>query len=133
MEHIHDRIPAPYCAVAPASPFSASQRCWLRHGPAAAARRGQHLLLPRAGLINPLLEAFTKATGIKTNVVFAKTGLIERLEAESKNSPADVLLTNESGLLLQAVAAGVTQPVHSAVLEGAIPAELRDPTAAGSG
>lgn len=78
------------------------------------------------GLIKPLLEAFTKETGIKTNVVFANNGLIERLAAEGKNSPADVLLTNESGLLLQAVGAGVTQPVKSEVLEKAIPANLRD-------
>lgn len=78
------------------------------------------------GLINPLLAAFTKETGIKTNVVFATNGLIERLAAEGKNSPADVLLTQESGLLLQAVAAGVTQPVHSQLLDKEIPANLRD-------
>ncbi len=78
------------------------------------------------GLINPLLAAFTKETGIKTNVVFATNGLIERLAAEGKNSPADLLLTPESGLLLQAEAAGVTQPVHSEVLKKAIPANLRD-------
>jgi iron(III) transport system substrate-binding protein len=79
------------------------------------------------GLINPLLETFTKETGIKTNVVFASSGLIERLAAEGRNSPADLLLTNESGLLLQAQGAGVTQPVQSATLESAIPASLRDP------
>jgi len=79
------------------------------------------------GLIDPLLAAFTKETGIETNVVFAKNGLIERLAAEGRNSPADLLLTNESGLLLQAVAAGVTQPLRDEVLEGAIPATLRDP------
>lgn len=78
------------------------------------------------GLINPLLKAFTKETGIKTNVVFATNGLIERLAAEGRNSPADLLLTNESGLLLQAVGAGVTQPVNSAVLDKEIPASLRD-------
>jgi iron(III) transport system substrate-binding protein len=78
------------------------------------------------GLINPLLTAFTKETGIKTNVVFASNGLIERLAAEGKNSPADLLLTNESGLLLQAVAAGVTQPMHSDAIDKAIPAGLRD-------
>jgi iron(III) transport system substrate-binding protein len=78
------------------------------------------------GLINPLLAAFSKETGIKTNVVFASSGLVERLAAEGRNSPADVLLTNESGLLLQAVAAGVTQPVHSAAIDKAIPAALRD-------
>lgn len=77
------------------------------------------------GLIKPMLEAFTKETGIKTNVVFATNGLIERLAAEGKNSPADVLLTNESGLLLQAVNAGVTQPVKSATLDKEIPAGLR--------
>lgn len=79
------------------------------------------------GLINPLLAAFTQETGIKTNVIFAKNGLIERLKAEGKNSPADLLLTNESGLLLQAEAAGVTQPLTDPVLEKAVPAQLRDP------
>jgi iron(III) transport system substrate-binding protein len=78
------------------------------------------------GLINPLLDAFSKETGIKTNVVFATSGLIERLAAEGRNSPADLLLTNESGLLLQAVGAGVTQPVHSETLDKAIPVALRD-------
>ena len=78
-------------------------------------------------LIEPLLKAFSDATGIKTNVVFANNGLVERLAAEGKNSPADVLLTNESGLLVQAVAAGVAAPVKSPVLEQAVPAELRDP------
>ena len=44
-------------------------------------------------LINPFLEAFTNETGIKTNVVYSKTGLAERLQAEGENSPADVILT----------------------------------------
>lgn len=78
-------------------------------------------------LINPLLATFSKETGIKTNVVFASSGLIERLAAEGKNSPADLLLTNESGLLLQAMSAGVTQPLRNDALEKAIPAPLRDP------
>lgn len=78
-------------------------------------------------LIEPLLNGFTAKTGIKANVVFASTGLVERLAAEGKNSPADVLLTNEFALLLQAVAAGVTAPLKSPELEKRIPAELRDP------
>ncbi len=79
------------------------------------------------GLIEPLLTAFTAKTGIKTNVVFAKNGLVERLAAEGRNSPADLLLTNEFGLLTRAVEAGTTQPVHSNVIDEAIPASLRDP------
>jgi iron(III) transport system substrate-binding protein len=49
------------------------------------------------------------------------------MAAEGRNSPADVLLTNEFAFLTQAKAAGVTQPVNSAALEKAIPASLRDP------
>lgn len=78
-------------------------------------------------LIDPVLKAFTAKTGIKTNVVFATSGLVERLTAEGKNSPADVLLTNEFGLLVQAVGAGVTAPLKSDIIEKQIPAALRDP------
>ncbi len=77
-------------------------------------------------LIQPVLAAFTSQTGIKANIVFAPNGLIERMASEGRNSPADVLLTNEFGLLLQAVGAGVTQPVKSDALNAAIPANLRD-------
>lgn len=79
------------------------------------------------GLIKPLLTAFNKKTGIKTNVVFAKNGLVERLAAEGRNSPADLLLTNEFGLLTRAVKAGATQTVRSGVIDEAIPENLRDP------
>lgn len=78
-------------------------------------------------LIEPLLAKFKEATGIAPNVVFAPTGLIERMQAEGRNSPVDVLLTNESSLLLQARDAGVTQAIKSPALEAAIPAALRDP------
>lgn len=78
-------------------------------------------------LIEPLLQAFTAKTGITANMVFANSGLIERLTAEGKNSPADVLLTNELSLLLQAAAAGVTAPIKSAVIDHQVPAEFRDP------
>lgn len=77
-------------------------------------------------LIDPLLKAFTERTGIKANVVFAKKGLIERIAAEGKNSPADVLLTVDIGRLTGAVARGITQPVKSANLDKAIPAAFRD-------
>jgi iron(III) transport system substrate-binding protein len=79
------------------------------------------------GLIKPLLEAFTKETGIKVNTVFASSGLEERLRAEGANSPADVLLTVDIGRLQQAKDYGVTQPIRSSVVDQAIPANYRDP------
>ena len=89
--------------------------------PRRADGRGQHLLLSRARLINPLLAAFSKETGIKTNVVFATNGLIERLAAEGKNSPADLLLTHEFG----PAAAGRRRRRHAAGALGR--ARQRDP------
>ncbi len=78
-------------------------------------------------LINPLLEEFTKKTGIKTKVIFAKKGLIERIAAEGKISPADVLLTVDIGRLTGAVDKGITQPVTSDAINGNIPAKYRSP------
>ncbi|RTE65495.1 Fe(3+) ABC transporter substrate-binding protein [Amphritea opalescens] len=80
-------------------------------------------------LIQPMLDAFSEETGIKTNVVFAKKGLIERLQHEGKNSPADIVLTSDIGPLYDVVAKGLTQAVHSDVLEENIPAHYRDPNA----
>jgi iron(III) transport system substrate-binding protein len=78
-------------------------------------------------LINPLLKAFTDKTGLKANVVYAAAGLNERLAAEGRNSPADLLFTVDAGRLSEAKDAGLTQPVESSVLAGAIPAQFRDP------
>jgi len=53
--------------------------------------------------------------------------LMERLKAEGKNTPADVLLTVDAGNLWQAANEGLLQPVQSAVLDKNIPAHLKDP------
>jgi iron(III) transport system substrate-binding protein len=50
-------------------------------------------------LIQPFLDAFTQKTGIKTNVLYSSKGLAQRLRAEGKNSPADVVLTVDIGRL----------------------------------
>jgi iron(III) transport system substrate-binding protein len=77
------------------------------------------------GLITPLIEAFTKSTGIKVNTIFVKDGLPERLAAEGTNSPADVLMAVDFGNMTDLVEKGLTQPIKSAELEKAVPANLR--------
>jgi len=77
-------------------------------------------------LIDPLFKDFTAKTGIKINVIFAEKGLIERIAAEGRNSPADLLLTVGVGNLMQAKDAGVGQPIHSEVKAAAIPPAYRD-------
>ncbi|GIK82049.1 MAG: iron ABC transporter substrate-binding protein [Alphaproteobacteria bacterium] len=78
-------------------------------------------------LIQPLFDEFSKATGIKVNVVSASSGLDKRIATEGANSPADVLLTVDVARLQDAVKAGIAQPIQSAVLDKAVPAQYRDP------
>jgi iron(III) transport system substrate-binding protein len=78
--------------------------------------------------IKPLLDTFSKETGIKVNLVSGKDdALIERLKAEGAQSPADVLMTADAGRLHRAKAAGLLQAVDSPTLNAAIPAAYRDP------
>jgi iron(III) transport system substrate-binding protein len=78
-------------------------------------------------LIKPLLDAFTKETGITTNVLFLDKGLVERIQAEGENSPADVILTVDIARLTEAKDGGVTQAVNDDVINKDIPANFRDP------
>src|SRR5690606_25886337 len=78
------------------------------------------------GLIQPLLDAFTKQSGIKVNTVFIKDGLAERVAAEGKRSPAVLLRAVAFGNMLNITDNGLAQPVKSKVLEDAVPAQLRD-------
>lgn len=80
-------------------------------------------------LIKPLLQAFTKDTGIKVNLVTSDDDpLLERLKREGINSKADVLIMADAGRLARAVQYGVLQPIQSPRLQQVIPAHLRDPS-----
>ena len=81
----------------------------------------------QAFLLKPILDAFTKETGVKVNIVYAKKGIIQRLKSEGRNSPADLLLTSNVSNLNRAVDAGVTQAVNDSVINGNVPAQYRDP------
>ena len=78
-------------------------------------------------LIEPFLDAFTAETGVEVNVVYASKGLAQRLQAEARNSPADVVLTVDIGRLAIYADKDLLAPVESAVLTAAVPAHLRDP------
>jgi iron(III) transport system substrate-binding protein len=79
-------------------------------------------------LVKPLFDAYTKKTGVKIDYITDKAApLLARLQAEGKNSPADMLITVDAGNLWQAAEKGVLAPVQSATLEKNIPAHLRDP------
>ncbi|WP_062206885.1 Fe(3+) ABC transporter substrate-binding protein [Aureimonas sp. AU12] len=77
-------------------------------------------------LIQPLLDAFTKETGLTTATIFIEKGLEERVKAEGANSPADVILTVDIGRLDAAKQAGILQPLSDEIVERDIPATFRD-------
>ncbi len=81
----------------------------------------------KEALIKPLLDQFTRETGIKVNLVTGKaSALLKRLVTEGRNTPADLFITTDAGRLHRAREAGVLQPVSSPRLHAAVPANLRD-------
>jgi iron(III) transport system substrate-binding protein len=77
-------------------------------------------------LIQPIFDAFTAQSGIAVNVLYSGKGLLERLKAEGDRSPADLYITADIANVKAATDAGLTQPHGSAVVDAAVPAELRD-------
>ena len=78
-------------------------------------------------LIDPMFAVFTQKTGIKVNSVYAKKGMLERLQQEGSNSPADLVFTVDIGRLKDIQNAGLTQAVQSDALARDIPAQFREP------
>ncbi len=93
--------------------------------PAAMAAEVNLYTTREPALIRPLLERFTQQTGTTVNTVFVQGGLAERLAAEGTRSPADLAMVVDIGNLMELVDKNLAQPVQSATLEAAIPANLR--------
>lgn len=78
-------------------------------------------------LIKPILDIYSERTGTKINLVTGGADeLIQRLELEGSNSPADLILTVDVGRLYRAKEAGVLQSIESEVLEATVPEQYRD-------
>jgi iron(III) transport system substrate-binding protein len=95
--------------------------------PASAAQEVNLYSYRQPFLIKPFLDEFTRRTGIRVNVVYAKKGMLNRIKSEGRNTRADGILTTDISRLDAHARAGLLQPVRSPVLEKNIPAHLRDP------
>lgn len=81
----------------------------------------------KEALIKPLLDTFTKETGISVNLVTGKAdNLITRLKSEGKYSPADLLLTTDVGRLYRAKQQGLTQEISETEVISKLPNNYRD-------
>ncbi|WP_065187623.1 Fe(3+) ABC transporter substrate-binding protein [Shewanella woodyi] len=81
----------------------------------------------QAFLIDPILNDFTKETGIDVDVVFSKKGIAERMMREGRLSPADVVLTSDFYRLMELVDKELVVPASSELLNSNIPAQYRSP------
>ncbi len=97
--------------------------------PAAASAAGEVNLYSyrQPFLIQPILDEFTKSSGIKVNVVYAKKGMVAKIQAAGDNNPADAVLTVDIGRLDALEQADLLEPISSDVLNEAVPAHLRHP------
>ena len=76
-------------------------------------------------LLKPFIEAYTKKTGIKLNVVYSSKGLAQRLAAEGTNSPADLILTVDIARLYRYEDLNLLAKIDSKILNEKIPPYLR--------
>ena len=74
-----------------------------------------------------IIKEFEKETGIKINVVNASADeLIQKMEAEGEQSPADLLFTVDAGRLVRAKEKGILQSVTSDFIDKYVPKYLKD-------
>ena len=79
-------------------------------------------------LIKPVFDDYERETGVEVKFTTGDAAvLIERLAAEGRNTPADVLMTVDAGELWNASERGLLQPIQSPTLRENVPANLRDP------
>ena len=78
-------------------------------------------------LIEPIVEEFTNETGIKVNLLSGNAQeLMERIDIEGEDSPADIFMTVDAGVLWQAAERDILAKIDSEILNENIPAHLRD-------
>ncbi|MGD1847817.1 MAG: Fe(3+) ABC transporter substrate-binding protein [Salibacteraceae bacterium] len=74
-----------------------------------------------------IIQKFTEETGIKVNVVKASAdALMQKMESEGDQSPADLLITVDAGRLVRAKTKGLLQAAESEALMKMVPEHLRD-------
>ena len=77
-------------------------------------------------LLDPFTSEYEKQFSIKFNILHAKKGLAQRLEAEGKNSPADVILTVDISRLSRLAEMDLVRTINSAIIDTNVPIHLRD-------
>ena len=77
-------------------------------------------------LLEPILQAYTKKTGIEFQTVYAPKGLATRIETEGSNTKADLVLTVDISRIKELADTNLLEPISSKIINKYSPAHLRD-------
>ena len=77
-------------------------------------------------LLEPILEAYTKKTGVEFQTVYAPKGLAARLKAEGERTEADLVLTVDISRIKELADTGLLAPLASDIVNKHVPSYLRD-------
>jgi iron(III) transport system substrate-binding protein len=95
--------------------------CGGSSGPTLTVYSGRHYGIESA------FEQYEKESGVNVKFLTGNDAeLRERIAAEGDETEADVYITVDAGNLWRAAEDGLFQPIHSTILDDAIPAEYRD-------
>ncbi|MCY4056219.1 MAG: extracellular solute-binding protein [Cyanobacteria bacterium MAG CAR4_bin_6] len=76
---------------------------------------------------NEFYDRFTKATGIKVNLLESSGDVLLSRQALGVNPPADVIILVDASRLARAAETGIFRSISSPDLSAKVPAHLRDP------
>ena len=77
-------------------------------------------------LLEPILQAYTKKTGIEFQTVYAPKGLATRIETEGSNTKADLVLTVDISRIKELADTNLLEPISSKIINKNVPSHLRD-------
>ena len=77
-------------------------------------------------LLTPFTSEYEKEFSVKFNILHAKKGLAQRLKSEGKNSPADLILTEDISRLSELSDMDLVRAFNSPIIDKNVPHHLRD-------
>ena len=77
-------------------------------------------------LLEPILKAYTKKTGVEFKTVYAPEGLATRIQTEGNNTKADLVLTVDISRIKELADTKLLAPLNSSIIQMNIPPQFRD-------
>ena len=72
-------------------------------------------------LLEPILKAYTKKTGVEFKTVYAPEGLATRIQTEGNNTKADLVLTVDISRIKELADTKLLAPLNSSIIQMNIP------------